>query len=199
MSDGQRNALILAVCAAAWIIIFMRSATGEPERRDPTISPAEVQSFAKEKLNELQQQSFAQGKEFCALIYEDSSGVLQITPALAGSGHSCATMYVIEHDMLPLANLHTHGQYDTNFIGEAPSAQDLAVSAAERVDGYVSTPGGRFWFVDWETETTEQICGEGCLYQDPNYEKCAAFQPAQTYTLLQLRAPLPSETLPSLC
>lgn len=189
MGDTKKTMVILAVCAAAWAIIFMRSATNDSqsERREPTIAASEVQRFAKQKLDELQQLSFAQSKEHCAMIYESFSGELEITRTLAGSNDSCASLYVIEPGMLPLANIHTHGEFDTDYVGEIPSFQDMSVGVAERVDGYVSTPGGRLWFVDWKSETAEQVCGEGCLSQDPNYDRCTAFNPEERYTMQQLR------------
>ncbi len=189
MGDTKKTMAILAVCAAAWVIIFFRSASsdGEADRREPTIPASEVERFARQKLDELQQLSFAQSKEHCAMIYESYSGELEVTKTLAGSNDSCASLYVIEPGMLPLANIHTHGGFDTDYIGEVPSFQDMSVGVEERVDGYVSTPGGRLWFVDWQAETAAQICGEGCVSQDPDYDPCAAFNPKESYTMQQLR------------
>ena len=189
MGDAKKTGIILAACAAAWVLIFLRSATGDgtSERREATVSQAEVQAFAKAELNKLQTRSFEEGAEFCAMVFENYSGELDISRTLKGSNHSCASLYVIEPGMLPLAGLHTHGEFDTAYVGETPSAQDVMVSASERVDGYVSTPGGRFWKIDWRSETAELICGERCLEQDPDFDRCEAFTPAESYTLKDLR------------
>ena len=41
---------------------------------------------------------------------------------------------------------------------------------AEGIDGYTSTPGGRFWYVDGTELVVSQICGVGCMIQDSNFE-----------------------------
>ena len=39
----------------------------------------------------------------------------------------------------------------------------------EGTNGYVSTPGGRLWFVDGRAREASLICGPRCLTQDPFY------------------------------
>ena len=36
---------------------------------------------------------------------------------------------------------------------------------AEGVFGYVSTPGGRVWLVDWRDATARQVCGVGAAFR----------------------------------
>lgn len=56
----------------------------------------------------------------------------------------------------------------------------------EEIDGYISTPGGRFWFVDSSEELAAQICGEHCLTSDPRYRPEIDYDVAETYTLKEL-------------
>ena len=45
----------------------------------------------------------------------------------------------------------------------------VATDIDARIDGFIATPGGRIWHVDWQEESATQICGAGCLEQDPDY------------------------------
>ncbi|WP_209347508.1 DUF4329 domain-containing protein [Pontixanthobacter sp. CEM42] len=189
MSDASRNGLILAGCALLWVVIFFRSALGlsAPDPRMSTISQAEVQQLARETLSELQLRSFAESREFCGVIYEDYEGELSVTRIIGGGGHSCAPAFLKRPGMLTLASFHTHGNYNPEYIGEFPSPTDLEADIAGEIDGYVSTPGGRFWRVDGQARAAELICDEGCLAKDPNYVSCAAAAPQkQRYTLEEL-------------
>jgi hypothetical protein len=71
--------------------------------------------------------------------------------------------------MTLLASFHTHGTYSPYYASEFPTVTDMMSDAAEDIDGYISTPGGRLWYVDTDTMTVRQLCGRGCLPQDPNY------------------------------
>jgi hypothetical protein len=50
-----------------------------------------------------------------------------------------------------------------------PSPEDVYSDSDEGLNGYVATPGGRFWFVDGRNETVSLICGIGCLPSDPEF------------------------------
>ena len=88
--------------------------------------------------------------------------------------------------MVPVASFHTHGRFSIRYDGEVPSVVDIQSDVASRTDGYVATPGGRFWHIDYKTAVATLICGEGCLTQDPRYRSCRDDQIAQTYTIAEL-------------
>ena len=87
-----------------------------------------------------------------------------------------------------VATLHTHGTYNVNYDSEAPSVVDMEADIGEQIDGFIGTPGGRVWYIDWDTEMASQICGEQCIAQDPNYRKDRWGQLARSYTLGELQA-----------
>lgn len=68
---------------------------------------------------------------------------------------------------------------------EVPSEGDLIGDFEEGVNGYVSTPGGRFWHINGQAQQATLICGPECLGVDPNYE--ADQSVARSYTIQQLR------------
>ncbi len=88
--------------------------------------------------------------------------------------------------MAPLASFHTHGSHSSDYDSEVPSLTDIQSDISSQTDGYVSTPGGRFWHIDWRKQRAQMVCGEGCLPQDPNYTPCPADALAQQYTLADL-------------
>lgn len=47
-----------------------------------------------------------------------------------------------------VASLHTHGAFEYVMPAECPSVVDVEAGESEGINGYVSTSGGRLWFVD---------------------------------------------------
>ena len=90
------------------------------------------------------------------------------------------------HDAAVLASLHTHGAYDPVVPAEFPTVLDMESDAREGVNGYVSTPGGRLWFIDSRAMVAIQICGLGCLPQDPDFHAGDDGPIARRYTHAQL-------------
>lgn len=119
-------------------------------------------------LTRLQRQSFAQNREFCGYIGVDDLGQWMTTPVMPGNEASCP-LPDIPAGMRLIASFHTHGTYSPYYASEWPTTQDMATDASDDIDGYISTPGGRLWHVDTDTMTVHEICGRGCLPQDPNY------------------------------
>ncbi|MEL7445283.1 MAG: DUF4329 domain-containing protein [Pseudomonadota bacterium] len=180
--------LILGLCALLWVVLVLRAgmSTKEPEDFVTTVSQGEVQTFAREQLAALQQRSFSEDIELCGVIFEDSDGALGSTTILPGDRASCDIRFFDEPGMAPVASFHTHGAYGPEFDSEVPSLLDLQSDIASRMDGYVSTPGGRFWRVDWQSEEVVQICGEGCLPQDPTYRPCAGDRVVGQFSIHEL-------------
>lgn len=188
---------IYALCAVAFVVIVARAYLNVkgPEDFVVTVTQPEVQAFARQQLNAAQQRSFAGDVELCAIIFEDSDGNLGTTPVREGSKASCDIAYFDEPGMAPLASFHTHGSHDRDFDSEVPSNIDIASDIESGTDGYVSTPGGRFWHIDWRKRRATMVCGEGCLDQDPKYRSCAADALKPVYSLEDLdrreQQPLP--------
>lgn len=147
---------------------------------------ATVLQVARSALTELQAPSFEHNREFCGVIGRFGDGRMAITPHRRGRAASCTPRgWRSMSDIL--ATYHTHGAYGPDFDNEVPSLWDLLAVIDEQVDGYVSTPGGRFWFVDGEQGEARLICGLGCLPQDPNFREDGLPVP-DVLTLDDLRA-----------
>ena len=89
--------------------------------------------------------------------------------------------------LLPRATFHTHGAHDPDYDSEVPSVIDLEGDIADELDGYVSTPGGRFWHNDWRTKQARLVCGKKCLPADPAYRDCDTLEPEAVYSLQALK------------
>jgi hypothetical protein len=88
---------------------------------------------------------------------------------------------------LVVASYHTHGAFEYDTPAEFPSVGDVEADEAEGVDGYISTPGGRVWSVDGAELEVSQICGVGCMAQDPNFEAGLDGRIEVSYSLEELR------------
>ncbi|MEM1195302.1 MAG: DUF4329 domain-containing protein [Pseudomonadota bacterium] len=188
--NARTTRILFALMAIAWLVIIARAYMNAKDAEDfvITASQAHVQSFAREQLNALQEQSFAQDIELCGIIFERSDGSLGASPPRPGDEASCGIRYFDEPGMRPVASFHTHAGYNDQYDSEVPSLLDMQSDAASGMDGYVATPGGRFWRVDAAGPTAIQICGPGCLAQDPRYTPCAAAQPKARYSYADMAA-----------
>ena len=68
-----------------------------------------------------------------------------------------------------VASYHTHGGYDAELDSEVPSTDDVKSDVADRTFGYIATPGGRVWLVDWRDRSARQLCGLDCVTADPDF------------------------------
>lgn len=189
MKLTRNNTVILAICAVAWLFVVVRMAGYEPEYepREIVAAPADVQEYARQQLNALQRRSFTEQREYCGVIVEDGTGTLSTLAIYEGDIASCSYENAGEVGLQPVATFHTHGGASIRYDDEAPSFQDLQSDIATRLDGYLATPGGRFWRIDWQSQTANLVCGEGCLEQDPNYRPCPARAPKQQYDIKRLQ------------
>jgi hypothetical protein len=119
-------------------------------------------------LTDLQFASFAANAEHCGYIGLDPVGQIILSPVNRGTEDSCLLPY-LPAGMTVLASFHTHGTYSPDYASEWPTTADMLTDAADGIDGYISTPGGRLWYVDTDTMTVRELCGRGCLPQDPRY------------------------------
>ena len=192
----SRNTTILfGLCALAWAVIVIRAYTNVKDADDfvITVTQGEVQSFARERLREVLQRSFDEDIELCGIIFERSDGSLGASDIRIGDEASCGIAYFDEPGMRPVASFHTHAGQNEKYDSEVPSLQDLESDAASELDGYVATPGGRFWRVNASAVEAVQVCGPGCLPQDPDYKACAAGPPKKRYSRADLIARMGSD------
>lgn len=190
--------LALTACAAPQTQTFVQpnpkgtSAFPSHQNAGFSVAPANapsgqvVDTFASNFLNGLQAPSFAGRREFCGYFYIDSAGQLQGTPPRAGTVAAC-DMPAPRVGQGIIASYHTHGSFGRLYDNEVPSIVDLQSDFDFGIDGYVSTPGGRIWLVDFQTRSTRQICGLGCVAQDPRFVPQGEANIKQVYTIPDLQ------------
>ncbi len=124
--------------------------------------------LVKSVLNQLQDISFRKNREYCGYIGHDEKDVLFASNARRGRRDSCLGKAPDNMDVI--ASYHTHGSFDPDARAEFPSVADLEGDEDEGIDGYISTPGGRLWYSDSQDMEVSQICGVGCMKQDPKFK-----------------------------
>ncbi|WP_299191512.1 DUF4329 domain-containing protein [uncultured Litoreibacter sp.] len=129
-----------------------------------------ITKLAKKSLISLQHQSFSGNREYCGMIGRTSAGELIASPARRGRTSGCNPRGFADKTIVPVASYHTHGAFDHMADAEVPSLADLDIDYADRVFGFVATPGGRFWMTDYRSRSIRQICGMGCLPADPAFK-----------------------------
>lgn len=189
MSRARLTPILFALCAIAWVVIVWRGLDNVkgPEALVATVPQSEVARFARAQLDALQPGSFSEDLELCGIVFETSEGELGVSRPSAGDEASCDLNYFDEPGMVPVASFHTHGRHSRRYDGEVPSLTDIQSDVANGMDGYIATPGGRFWHVNHETADARMVCGPGCLTQDPSYQPCAGDVIEARYSLETLR------------
>lgn len=147
--------------------------------------PAEqADAYARNFLNQIQPRSFARGIELCGYFYIDAAGQIAATAPIAGTLATCTQP---APGAAVFASYHTHGAYDGNYDNEVPSVGDLQGDFSFGIDGYVSTPGGRVWRIEADSQIAIQICGLRCVSVDPGFIPRDETGVRPTYTIAQLR------------
>ncbi len=148
---------------------------------------AQEQAAARQILADLQPRSIKNNREYCGLLLRRADGTLISSKAYRGTKSRCRVRRIPSGAEV-VASYHTHGAYLRGFDNEVPSLLDLEVEMDWAIDGYVSTPGGRFWHVDGRRGVVNLICGPGCMPSDPNFQDDAGtYGKIQTrYTLREL-------------
>ena len=146
---------------------------------------SDVDAFATTVLNGIQPTSIAESREYCGYIFRREAGGLAATAPRRGSEDYCD---LPEPDNNVIASYHTHGGYSEDYDNEVPSTDDVIGDFEAGIDGYIGTPGGRVWLVDFDAQIARQLCSETCITSDPtNDPENAGFVP-QSFTLDELRA-----------
>lgn len=117
---------------------------------------------------ELNPRSIAENVEFCGYLGFTADGELAFSQPTRGDEGSCLADDPDNLDLL-IASYHTHGGHSPDYSSELPSGTDMEGDEDEGIDGWVSTPGGRLWYIDTTDMITRQICGIGCMPADPNF------------------------------
>lgn len=130
------------------------------------VSIEEETALAREVLSAIQPKSIAENLEYCGVIGLNQAGKLVASQPVQGEEGSCE-FYTPSNIVVETASYHTHGGFSADYVNEVPSIEDIEGDMADGVDGYIATPGGRFWYNDTEAEEIYQICGLGCLPSDP--------------------------------
>ena len=154
----------------------------------PTVAfaqSAEEIAIARATLGALQGPSFEENREYCGYLAYDAEENLVATPATRGDRDSCAYEGP-EDGFVMVLSYHTHAAFDPDYASEVPSVSDIESDEAEGIDGFVATPGGRLWYVDTTDMIVRQICGLGCVYQDPDFIAGADGEISISYTYQEL-------------
>ena len=179
------SAIMLGACDSAAIYKSVYPEFGQPGFTvAPTNAPqgAAVDNFARAFLDNIQAASIQDRVEYCGYFFVDDTGQLFGTPPVKGTFAGCETP-VPRPGQGIIANYHTHGAYSPEYDNEVPSFIDLEAVFQFGIDGYVSTPGGRVWLIDFQTKSTHQTCGRNCVYTDPNFVPQRNDNIRQSYTL----------------
>lgn len=152
-----------------------------------TLPPDRDVAQAKVWLARVQRLSFATGREYCGYLGYTADGSLQFTDTVRG-GHDGCTPAMPDSRITLIASLHSHGAYDPDVPAEFPTSRDMESDAREGVNGYISTPGGRLWYIDSRAMIAVQLCGLGCLPQDPDFHAGDDGNIRSRYTQRGLRA-----------
>lgn len=210
LGRGAASAILLAAFAACTAPLPQAAAIATPgaEQADPTsattstAAPArrfqrpgtapssptgDELAFVQGILHQMQLQSYATGAETCGYVGRDAQGQMMATTINIGREASCLLPRK-PAGMRTVASIHTHGTYSPAYASEFPTVQDMTTDARDGINGYISTPGGRLWYVDTVTMTVRQICGRNCLPQDPHYRPEDDGPVRPVFTIADLRA-----------
>ncbi len=143
---------------------------------------------ARAVLLQLQPRSFAENLEYCGYIGRMPGGQLAATEVTRGDAWGCLSRGDESRFAEVVASFHTHAAFDRAADSEVPSSDDMRGDMEEGVNGYVATPGGRLWYIDGARGVASQVCGLGCIGQDPGFIPGDSGPIAQSYTLGDLIA-----------
>ena len=178
---------LYAACGLAWITVTLHAIFAPPPPYEPQASADELGRFAIATLAKLQRDSIERNQEFCGVIVESDDGVLSASRIYEGGRADCSYYRMSQPGTHVVASFHTHGGTDRDYDSEFPSLEDVEGDMEEQIAGFIATPGGRVWQVDWRTGVASQFCGVGCLQRDPDYGPDSDETPSERYSLAQLR------------
>ncbi|MEM6636642.1 MAG: DUF4329 domain-containing protein [Pseudomonadota bacterium] len=136
-------------------------------------------------LDALQPRSIREEREYCGYFGRDAAGGFVATEPIQGAFAYC-DLADPPNSFQTVASYHTHGSFDTDADSEVPSVADVESDIAVGVYGYVSTPGGRVWFINGWDDDIRQLCGISCVASDPAFIAGDAGPIPTHYTLAEL-------------
>ena len=143
-------------------------------------------SFIKDLFNRIQPATFKNNREYCGYIGYADNGELIATAAHQGQENSCMRQAPAA-DFAVIASYHTHGAFSVEADAEFPSTDDMEADIAEDLDGFIATPGGRFWHIDTIEGIARMVCGRNCVLSDPNFDPEQVDAMQESYNLSELR------------
>ena len=146
---------------------------------------ADEAAFARDFLGRLQITTIVENREYCGWFGRDPEGKIRATRPRRGKSDACV-LGPLPPALRVFASYHSHASFAPGSYNEVPSSQDLRSDITAGMDGYVSTPGGRLWFSDHRAKTVRQVCGAGCLPQDPSYRGGRMMKVRRAYSLADL-------------
>ncbi len=150
-----------------------------------TAQDTEELALARATLSAIQPQSIRENVEYCGYLGLDENGAYIASPPTRGDTSSCLSDDPVDIAVIT-ASYHTHAAYSPDYNSEVPSGDDIEGDEEEGIDGYVATPGGRFWYIDTLDDVLSQICGVGCLPHDPSFERETDYVVQQSYAFDEL-------------
>lgn len=129
--------------------------------------PRDELNVVRQVFAQIQPISTARNREYCGYLGFDGLGQLTTTAPVRGRKDECEPDAPDDFDIV--ASWHTHAGFDEGAYSEVPSVTDFEADEDEGIDGYLATPGGRLWYIDTTDGVVSQVCGLGCLFQDPDF------------------------------
>jgi hypothetical protein len=157
-----------------------------PSSRIVAPPAAQADAFAVSFLNSIQARSFRERRELCGYFILLPNGHITATQPIPGTFASCEQP-IPQPGQGVFASYHTHGAYGPEYDNEVPSPTDLLSDFEFGMDGYVSTPGGRVWRIEYDTRDTLQVCGQGCIAVDPGFVPQNESSITSRFTVNELR------------
>lgn len=141
--------------------------------------------FVSKIFRKIQTKSFSRNVEMCGYIGLDRFDRLTMSQIMFGDEATC-TLPDWPENMRVIASFHTHSTYSPDYFSEIPSSIDMKSDSESGINGWIATPGGRLWFIDGARMVARQVCGVGCMPQDPNFidDTGGSVKPSYTYSTI---------------
>ena len=164
-----------------WLCLMIAASVGAPARAHDL----GVAAYARSILVQIQPMSLHQSRQYCGTIGLTRSGLLTSSTVSMGDSQDCAPPAPPEAATV-IASFQTYGGYAPGVNRELPSVKDVRANVSSGQDSYISTPGGRFWYVNGKQGVAQQICGIGCLPRARDFVAGEWGKIRKSYTLEQL-------------
>ena len=168
--------------------VLMAALPVHAEDRWEALTFERLDQVAEAALSNAQNLSLLNNREYCGYIAFDGKDRLRFTAPLKGDVESC-TPPEVPYSWELIASYHTHGALNPQVPDvsyELPSGDDLRGDMDEGIDGYLATPGGRFWFIDTYDEMVIMLGGVGYFQPDSLFEQDIECGPRAEHTFEQI-------------